>query len=222
MKINVKNLSLKFSDKFIFNNINAEFNPATINLIKGKNGAGKTCFLQCLCGVIPRHFGGEVEGGWEIESGKWKVESSAGDGNLNSQFSILNSKFGFLMQEPDKQLCFPFIEEELFFGAENLNRNKDDFFKDYNELIQIFPILDRVDIETSALSFGEKKVLLFCSQILKDPEIFLLDEPLAGLSEHYRAKFIELIQKLKSKNKIIIIAEHTDVLDSLADQIIRF
>ena len=154
MKINVKNLSLKFSDKFIFSDINAEFNPATINLIKGKNGAGKTCFLQCLCGVIPRHFGGEVEGKWEIESGKWKVEISAGDGNLNSQFSILNSQFGFLMQEPDKQLCFPFIEEELFFGAENINRNKDDFFKDYDELIQIFPILDRVDIETSALSFG--------------------------------------------------------------------
>ena len=233
MKIEINNLSLKFADKYIFNGLSTTFNSGTINLIKGKNGAGKTCFLQCLCGVIPKHFQGVVEGGGDDSGFGIRNLELSHSRNCERSEAILSGEkenwvnnselanFAYLMQEPDKQLCFPFIEEELFFGAENFCRDKDEFFSDYEELVQIFPILENQNKETSALSFGEKKVLLLCSQILKNSEIFLLDEPLAGLSELYRTKFIELIIKLKNKNKIIVIAEHTNMFDDIADQIIE-
>jgi energy-coupling factor transporter ATP-binding protein EcfA2 len=196
-------LGLSFADKIIFKDVNANFKSGTINIIKGKNGTGKTCLLQCICGIIPKHFVGDVVGDIIFEP-------------ANIHPSLL---FGYLMQDPDKQLCFPFIEEELFFGAENTKRDRAAFTHDYSRLIELFPVLSRTNVETNALSFGEKKVLLFSSIILKNPQIFILDEPLAGLSEDYRNKFLKLILELKKNNKIIIIAEHTNFFDENCDSV---
>jgi energy-coupling factor transport system ATP-binding protein len=124
------------------------------------------------------------------------------------------------MQEPDKQLCFPYLEEELFFGAENMQREIADFNRDYELLTEMFPILKQTETETNALSFGEKKVLLLAGMILKDPDIFLLDEPGAGLSDDYRVRFAELIGMLKERGKIVIIAEHETYFDGLAGQVV--
>jgi len=205
--LKINNLSLRFQDTYIFQDVNLTCPCGSITIIKGKNGSGKTCLLQCICSVIPKHFGGTVEG--EIA--------------VNYPLSPIPYllSYGYLMQEPDKQLCFPFIEEELFFGAENLKRDPDDLKIDYEMLVEMFPILQKTDIETSDLSFGQKKVLLFSGMILKDPLVFLLDEPCAGLSDDYRKKFTDLILFLKNKGKIVIIAEHESFFDEIADKELR-
>ncbi|MCL2064806.1 MAG: ATP-binding cassette domain-containing protein [Candidatus Cloacimonetes bacterium] len=197
----INNLSLKFENNIIFKDVNLNCSSGSITIIKGKNGSGKTCLLQCICSVIPKHFAGIVEGEIALENSKTHSPSY----------------FGYLMQDPDKQLCFPFIEEELFFGAENLKRDIDDFNTDYEMLLEMFPVLKQEDIETSELSFGQKKILLFSAMILKNPLIFLLDEPSAGLSEDYRMKFVDLILSLKKKGKILIIAEHETFFDNIGD-----
>ena len=206
--LTVDNLSLKFQDSYVFKDVSFACQSGSITLLKGKNGSGKTSLLQCICSVIPKHFEAIVEG-----------EISLKLTNENHPWSTVNYPFYFsyLMQEPDKQLCFPFIEEELFFGAENLKRDINDFNRDYEMLTNMFPILTQNDIETNALSFGQKKVLLFSAMILKDPIVFLLDEPSAGLSEDFRVKFTELLLFLKNKGKIVIIAEHEDFFDEIAD-----
>ena len=214
--LKINSLSLKFGDKYIFKDINFVCKSGSVTLLKGKNGAGKTCLLQCICSVIPKHFTPVIENQADIPA--IKLSCIALERTHENTFDSQIYDFGFLMQEPDKQLCFPFIEEELFFGAENLKRDINEFNQDYEMLIEMFPILKQTEIETNALSFGQKKILLFSAMILKNPKVFLLDEPNAGLSEEYRAKFTELIRFLKNKGKIIIIAEHENYFDNIADE----
>jgi len=197
MGIVLSSLGLSFGEKTIFSGISAEIKEGSITLVKGCNGAGKTCLLYCLCGVIPKHFAGTVTGVITQE----------------------NSSYALLMQEPDKQICFPFIEEELFFGAENTGRDREGFFTDLQRLCKMFP-MNVPNIYTDDLSFGEKKVLLFCGMILRDADVYLLDEPFAGLSADYRLGFCDEILALKGKGKTVIIAEHTDTIDNLCDQVI--
>ena len=209
--LNVSSLVLKFTDDYIFRDISISFKSGSLTVIKGKNGSGKTCFLQCLCSVIPKHFSAVIEGAVELKDRLLHLDTA-------KPIYQTPMHFGYLMQEPDKQLCFPFIEEELFFGAENVRRDMSDFNKDYELLVEMFPLLKWENIETNSLSFGQKKVLLFSSLILKNPTVYLLDEPTAGLSNDFRAKFTELIMMLKNKGKIIIIAEHTDYFDAISDE----
>lgn len=207
----VKNLSLRFQKQKVFDNFNLTVTAGSLSLIKGKNGTGKTCLLQSICSVIPKHFPADLSG---------NITFSKDDICICLNDEIHPQYFAYLMQEPDKQLCFPYIEEELFFAAENLERDLSEVKQDYDLLINFFPILKRTEIETTALSFGQKKILLFSAMFLKNPDIFLLDEPGAGLSKDYRDSFMELIKVLKDRKKIIIIAEHDELFDEIAENIV--
>ena len=264
-QLSVSDLSLKFNDNTIFENINFTCQSGTLTLLKGKNGSGKTCLLNSICGVVQKHFNGIVQGSVVISSAitdifsenktvgvgftptrleqvttsltptldaadmesspthlkrvTARVTPTTGEASdTNENFPYL---FGFLMQEPDKQLCFPFIEEELFFGAENLKRDRSIVEKEYNNLLELFPFLKDSDSETFSLSFGQKKVLLFCAMILKDPFIFLLDEPNAGLSDDFRQSIRNLVLKLKARGNIIIVAEHENFYDDICDNVLE-
>ena len=214
MRLEVKSLGLKFGDSCVFRDVSFSCEGGSLTVVKGKNGVGKTCLLQCMCYVIPKHFSGVVEGSIKLSVFCDQFSERVEVLIVNK---ILPKHFGYLMQEPDKQLCFPFIEEELFFSAENVNRDASEFSKDYELLVEMFPLLIWDNIETNALSFGQKKVLLFSSLILKNPDVYLLDEPVAGLSDDFREKFMELIAILRKRGKIVIVTEHSDYFDSVCD-----
>ncbi|MCK9331058.1 MAG: ABC transporter ATP-binding protein [Candidatus Cloacimonetes bacterium] len=207
--LSINHLSLTYlsNKQTTINNLNFKIHTGQLAIIKGDNGKGKTSLLQILCGAIPNYIKGHLTGDIIYNNTKLTYNSLVDASHI----------FGYMMQDPEKQICFPFLEEELFFGAENLERNKEEFFKDFNLLIDLFPFLKNTNQETNSLSFGQKKILIFASLILKDPVIFLLDEPGAGLSEDNREKFILLVNNLKNKSKIILITEHHNIFDKYAN-----
>lgn len=206
---------MKFDHLPIFDNISFSTREKEFVVIKGKNGAGKTCLLQSIAGIIPKYIYGELTG--NISYYDRELYTS------REKKAFYPQIFGYLMQEPDKQLCFPFIEEELFFGAENLQRDYLSVKERYEGLCELFPFLspNSKTLETHKLSFGQKKICLFASQILKDPDIFLLDEPSVGLSSDLLSKMEKILYQLQNAGKIVIFAEHQDYFDKFASQIVR-
>ena len=87
-------------------------------------------------------------------------------------------------------------------------------------MLKKLPFLKETEIETNALSFGQKKLLLFAGMILKDPDVYLLDEPSVGLSDDFRAIFKDLVMMLQKRGKIIVIAEHNAYFDDVSDGVI--
>ncbi|MCL1827495.1 MAG: energy-coupling factor ABC transporter ATP-binding protein, partial [Candidatus Cloacimonetes bacterium] len=196
---------MKFDHLPIFNNISFSAKKSEIIAVKGKNGAGKTSLLHCLAGVIPKHIKSKLTGEVSYEGNKLYPPAD--------KCRVFPQYFGLLSQDPDKQICFPYIDEELLFGAENMCKDMDSVKKRHQEMTEIFPFLSSQNggsPETYNLSFGEKKILLFASQVIKNPDIFLLDEPSAGLSGDLLSRMEKLLIGLQKEGKIIVIAEHSN------------
>ncbi|MDO9577600.1 MAG: ATP-binding cassette domain-containing protein, partial [Candidatus Cloacimonadales bacterium] len=75
--------------------------------------------------------------------------------------------------------------------------------------------------ETHTLSFGQKRLVTFASLLTLDPQVFLLDEITAGLSQAYTDIIKTILQELKAEGKIIFLTDHSREFLKLADQIIR-
>ena len=216
LKIDVENLGLKFNDLWTFQNISFTAEATNILSIKGRNGSGKTSLLQCLCSIIPLHINAMITGNITLYIDNNTIDIAP----QNNDSTLLPNHFAYLMQDPDKQLCFPYTHEELFFPPENMNLDKDTCSHNYHIIIDLFPFLNN-NLETLSLSYGQKKILLFAAQILKNPDVYLLDEPNSGLSNDLKENLTNLILALKNNGKIIIITDHENYFDEYASQIIN-
>jgi len=189
----------------ILSNFSFKAYPGEIVHIKGASGSGKTTLLYLLCGVIPKNINGDFSG--KVSINEQNIESLS-----LPQISPLAS---LLMQEPEVQLFFPTVEQELAFGPENLLVEPDEIHRRINETLHLLDIKHMQNSETSTLSFGEKKLVALASLVTLDPQVFLLDEPLAGISPIQVANINNIIRILAEKGKIIFITEHmNELLDS--------
>jgi len=198
--IEVKDLTFKYNSNSptILDKFNFQASAGEIIIIKGVSGSGKTTLLNLLCGVIPKMINGNVSGSIKING------VDINDLSL-PQISPLAS---LLMQEPEIQLFFPLVEQELAFGPENLKVIPQEIATRIDSTLKLLGIEHLRDRETANLSFGEKKLVTLASLITLDPKIFLLDEPTAGISTKSIQELKGVIRSLTDQGKIIFLAEH--------------
>lgn len=133
--------------------------------ILGRNGSGKTTLLRLLCGLIAP------------STGEVRVEGFDPFKDRKSALAAL----GILFQNPDHQILFPTVEEELAFGltqqglpqTEALARAHATLAREGRSAWARAPV--------STLSQGQRHYLCLLSVLLMQPRTILLDEPLAGL-----------------------------------------
>ena len=205
----VKNLSFAYyHKKTLFQNFNFEAEKGEIVAISGDSGSGKTTLLKIFCNVIPLLIKGDFSG---------KIFINENDISLYSlpQMSPLVS---LLMQEPENQLLFPNVESELAFGPENLCITPQEIRKRIEDTLQLLDITHLRYLDTATLSFVQKKLVALASIITLSPDIFLLDEPSAGLSADYIKIVKNAITQLSNAGKLIFIADHSDEIFQIADR----
>jgi len=123
-----------------------------------------------------------------------------------------------LMQEPENQLLFPNVESELAFGPENLCIAPQEIRKRIDDTLELLDITHLRNLDTATLSFGQKKLVALASIITLSPDIFLLDEPSAGLSADYIKIVKNAITQLSNAGKLVFIADHSDEIFQIADR----
>jgi energy-coupling factor transport system ATP-binding protein len=177
--------------------------------IKGDSGSGKTTLLNIICGVIPKMIKGDFSG---------KVLFNNQD---ISQLSLPQTAplISLLMQEPDNQLFFPLVEQELAFGPENLKIPEAEIRQRIQSVLKKLAIEHLKHEDTNTLSFGQKKLVTFASLLTLSPAVYLLDEISAGLSEKHLEKILNLLQEISAAGKIIILADHHDDILHIAGRI---
>jgi energy-coupling factor transport system ATP-binding protein len=208
--LQLNDLSFRYegSENWLFKNFNFLTEKGSIIAISGPSGSGKTTLLNIICGVIPKMIKGDFLG--EVRF----------DDKLISEFSLpqIAPYISLLMQEPDNQLFFPTVEQELAFGPENLNIQPEEIQSRIDNVLNDLGIEKLRHEETNTLSFGQKKLVTFASLLTLSPQVFLLDELSAGLSEHHLTEVLDILKKLRCEGKIIIIADHNPAILQLADQ----
>lgn len=194
----------------LFTNLNLQAEGGEIIAVSGSSGSGKTTLLKLLCQIIPNITQGEIRGNIQIS------QQDITDFTLPQ----LASKISLLLQEPENQLILPLVEQELAFGPENLLIEPQEIIRRLEQTLKLLQIEKLRYQPTAMLSFGQKKLVALASLITLSPQIFLLDEPSAGLSEYHLKLLMKVLKKLTESGKLIIIADHLPQMLSIANRTI--
>lgn len=202
MKIVLNNISKKFKNVIVLENVNLTLESGNIYGLSGRNGSGKTIFLKLLCGLI-KPTTGEISFDNElltIDNGYM----------FNIGALIENPKFfsdltGFQNLEILANIKNCIGEGEILNALKNVN------------------LYDEKDKKFGNYSLGMKQKLGIAQAIMENQEIIILDEPFSGIEENTVKTIKKLLIKEKDKNKIIIISSHIkEDLEDLTDKILYF
>ncbi len=175
-------------------NINLELSPRKLGLIIGPSGSGKTTLLEILAGLAqPTH--GKVF---------WGTQELA---PLDLQYLA-----GIVFQFPERHFCGDTVLEELRLGHPELGSQEVT-----NALEEVG--LDHLSFGTSphALSGGQQRRLALAVQLIRQPNLLLLDEPTAGLDWSMRRQLVKLLARLKQHWTLLVVTHDASDLLPIAD-----
>jgi ABC-2 type transport system ATP-binding protein len=199
--LSVKNLVFKSGKTEILHNISFDVPTGSIAALIGDNGAGKTTTIKCITNLYPK-YQGEVS----------ICESS------NKDIKTF-SKIGYV---PEKE-NFPKIKllEFLTSCAQVSGLDKSTYEPKIKELISQFKLDNFQNKYLNTLSSGEKKKVLVAQALIHDPDLIIADEPTENLSPTARLDFYEVIKKLHSQGKTILICTHQlDEIQKVANYVV--
>lgn len=133
--------------------------------IVGRNGSGKTTLLRLMSGLIAP------------DSGKVRVE---GIDPARDRKAML-ARLGILFQNPDHQIIFPTVAEELGFGLRQQGLGKPEAARQVRQLLARHGRAHWENEAVTALSQGQRHFLCLLAVLAMRPRVILLDEPYAGL-----------------------------------------
>ncbi|MGA1862495.1 ABC transporter ATP-binding protein [Deferribacter thermophilus] len=199
------NISYRINSDFLFKDVNLHLKHKDKIAIIGPNGAGKTTLLKIISGLKKANSG-------SIEIFHERIVSE-------KEFEKVRKKIGLLFQNPDDQLIFPNVKDDIAFGLFNLGFDKATIQKRVDNVIKTLHIEHLADKVTFKLSGGEKKLVALAGILVCEPEILLLDEPSAGLDNKSMEKIGEII---KSLDKTVLIVSHNlEFVKQITDKIFQ-
>jgi cobalt/nickel transport system ATP-binding protein len=163
--------------------------------IVGPNGAGKTTLFLHLNGVYKPFSGKIFFEGKEIKYNK-------------REMIRLRSKVGIVFQDSNVQLFSSSVFQEISFGPMNLGLSEDEVKARVEKVIDQLDIRNLRDRPTHFLSGGEKKKVSIAAILSMEPEVIILDEPLANLDPKSAKDIMGILEGLNEDGKTIIISTH--------------
>lgn len=194
-------------------NINLTINQGEKILIIGPSGSGKSTLGNCLNGLIPFTYKGEIEGSLKVKN----IETS------KSNIFSLSKVIGTVLQDSDSQFIGLSVAEDIAFAMENDCVTNDEMKERVNEVAEMIGLDHLLNLAPHELSGGQKQRTALAGIMVDDVDILLFDEPLANLDPKTGKKAIEIIDDIHKKTKkTIVIIEHRieDVLHRDVDRII--
>lgn len=192
--------------------INLSINLGEIVLITGPAGSGKTTLCSCINGLIPHYHEGNLEGDVLVRTYNTKKARIGG----------LASLVGMVFQDPESQLVTSSVADEVAFGPENFGIPREEINQRVEAALKATRLEGYEDREPYNLSGGEQQACVIASVYALQPEIYVMDEPLANLDPSGRSQVLRLIIDVaKKRGKTLVIVEHAlEEVIPLVDRII--
>ncbi|ELR99936.1 ABC transporter ATP-binding protein [Gloeocapsa sp. PCC 73106] len=179
----------------ILKEVSLQLAPQEMGLIVGASGSGKTTLLEILAGLAEKSKGQIF----------WR------DQELSAQH--LQQLGGIVFQFPERHFCGSSISEELCFGHPEIRL-------EHIQQALAEVSLDNLSLETSphSLSGGQQRRLALAVQLIRQPNILLLDEPTAGLDWSMRRQLTKLLEKLKQHWTLLVVSHDVEDFLAIADR----
>ncbi|MFN5516401.1 MAG: ABC transporter ATP-binding protein [Cyanobacteriota bacterium] len=179
----------------ILKDINLQLAPREMGLIVGPSGSGKSTLLEILAGLAEPTAGTIL----------WREQELTAD--------HLQQLGGLVFQFPERHFCGNTVLEELRLGHPEIDRA---------QLEQALGEVGLAEIpwETApqALSGGQQRRLSLAVQLVRQPNVLLLDEPTAGLDWSMRRQLVNLLEKLKAHWTLLVVTHDPEELRPLAER----
>lgn len=148
----------------VFDGLSLTLSESRIGLI-GRNGAGKSQLLRLIAGLAAPDRGTVQIGDFHPAADRTRAIAAV----------------GILFQNPDHQIIFPTVDEELAFGLGTLKHDKATKRDLVRAMLDRFGKIDWLGRNVQTLSQGQRHLLCLMAVLLMQPKTILLDEPIAGL-----------------------------------------
>ena len=194
-------------------NINLTIYEGEKVLLLGPSGCGKSTMANCINGLIPNSYTGEINGTCKI----------AGVDTSTSSIFKLSSAVGTVLQDSDAQFVGLSVGEDIAYALENNCMPRSEMLEKVKYSSNLVHMSDFLEHVPYNLSGGQKQRVSLAGIMHGDVKILLFDEPLAALDPQMGNQAIELIDEIqKQTNRTVVIIEHRleDVLYRPVDRII--
>ena len=179
-EIEICSASVFYGKERILENLSLSIKEQRVGFI-GRNGSGKTTLLRVLAGLQ------------ELNNGKVLIDGTEVAKKRNEAIK----KVGIIFQNPDHQIIFPTVGEELRFGLTQLGLSKNEADLKVIACLKQYDKVDWFERSISTLSQGQKHLVCLLSVLLMKPRVLLLDEPFTGIDIPTQLKLEHYLSSLK-------------------------
>ncbi len=180
VEIEIYSASVFFGEDRVLENLTLTISQQRVGFI-GRNGSGKTTILRIIAGLQ------------ELSNGRVLVDKV--DVSKDRKEAI--KKVGIIFQNPDHQIIFPTVGEELRFGLTQLGLKTNEADLKVIACLKKYNKIDWFERSISTLSQGQKHLVCLLSVLLMEPSVLLLDEPFTGIDIPTQRKLEGYLSSIK-------------------------
>lgn len=191
--IEIRWVTHAFNGRMVLQDLDLNLSERRIGIVGG-NGSGKSTFARLLNGLqVP------LQGNVLIDGMNTRTEGTA-----------VRRKVGFVFQNPDNQIVFPTVAEDIAFGLKNLRLPKDEIARRADAMLHLYDLVSLKDHPTHLLSGGQKQLLAIAGVLVMAPDYIVFDEPTTLLDLRNKRRVSAAIAALEQK--AIVVSHDLDLL----------
>lgn len=179
------------------NDISIQIKKGDFLAIVGNNGCGKSTFCKTLNGLIPQFISGDFSGSVIVD----------GLDTTTTDVGTLARKVGYVYQDFENQIIRPTVLDDASYAC--LNYAMTDYLERGKKALEACGLLHKQDSYIWQLSGGQTHLLALAGVLSLEPEVLILDEPIAQLDPKHADQIYAVLRQLNEKyHKTIIVIEH--------------
>jgi len=208
----LENVSVSFDGFKAVNDLNLYIDKGELRVIIGPNGAGKTTVLDLICGRT------------KVSAGSIKFKDQEITGRKEQE--IVRMGIGRKFQTPtiyEDLTVFENLELSMPRGRDVIGalfwKRTEEVVESVHETARMIFLEDYLERSAETLSHGQKQWLEIGMLLIQDPELLMLDEPVAGMSVSERVKTAELLNEIIKNRSVIVIEHDMKFVESIAHRV---